>query len=504
MKKITIDVVCITVVMCILTLFSTSCEEPEQTITPGTSTPTTVEGLHVPDVSGDYYDYRATGKPERPYMIPYHKSMLMKIYMADPELGVDANGNTCTVNTYARMTYTDVIKNIAKLDALSRGMHKVIYLVGWQYNGHDDGYPAFYVFNSALTGGEGATAKESFLNIQKKAMEEYNTSLSVHINLNNARSDSREWGLYVRNDLLCKKEDGSFYKWGDILKLPNNQVNFVNEWNKGFTARRIDKVTELCNLTYVKTVHIDAFQPHASDYHGYSRTDAEAIMRKIIRYWRDKGVDVTTEFFKGHTRTDMLIGLSPASWWNELNPGERLSIGPELACSGEAGTCEGANDYNDWGFLFGETPHGEPYLTKSPDFVKFKHEFCTMAVPFVYLNSHKALSYADNKVKYSDGLETNWTTKTITKNGKIIRKNNDIFMPALWIEDHKEIIAYSELGYSSYTWSMPEGWEDVKSVQMWDVTTDGLKNAKTADVRDGTLTLTLSKGQMLSIQPKNN
>ena len=498
MKKIAIYV------LSVLAVLSVACEKPGETDKTDTSKSETVEGLHVPDVSGDYYDWRATGKPERPYMIPYHKSMLMKIYLADPKLGVDANGNTCTVNTVARMTYTDIIRNIAKLDALSRGMHKVIYLVGWQYNGHDDGYPAFYVFNSAIAGSEGNSAKESFLNVQKKAMEEYNTSLSVHINLNNARSDSREWGLYLRNDLLCKKADGSLYKWGDILGLPNNQVNFVNEWEKGYTARRIDKVTELCNLTYVKTVHIDAFQPHASEYHGQSRSDMEKVMRKIIRYWRDKGVDVTTEFFKGHTREDMFIGLSPASWWNELNPSERLQIGPELACSGEAGTCEGANDYNEWGFLFGETPHGETYLTREPDYAKFKHEFCTMAVPFVYLNTHKALEHSSGKVQYSDGLVADWLTRTLTKNGNLVRKNNDIFIPALWIEDHREIIAYSELGYTSYTWKMPAGWEDVSTVQLWDVTTDGLKNSRTANIRNGELTLTLSKGQMLSIQPYNN
>ena len=101
MKRVSIDAVFVIVMMCVLTVFSTSCEEPEPTVKPGPSTSSTVEGLHVPDISGDYYDYRATGKPERPYMIPYHKSMMMKIYMADPILGVDGNGNTCTVNTTA-------------------------------------------------------------------------------------------------------------------------------------------------------------------------------------------------------------------------------------------------------------------------------------------------------------------------------------------------------------------------------------------------------------------
>ena len=461
-------------------------------------------GLHVPDVSGEYYDYTVTGKPERPYMLQYHNSMFMKFYMADPVKKADENGKVSSTGTYVKMDFADVMDNVRKIDALTRGIDKVVYVVGWQYTGHDDGYPAFFSFNEALKRDSETSAHESFLAVQKEAGQKYNTSLSVHVNLTDAYYDSPLWDTYVKNDLLSKKADGSYYKWGMIRGLPNNKVCLTDEWNKGYTAWRIDKLTELCDLKYAKTVHVDAWQPHANDIKGITRQDEEKVMRKIYRYWRDLGVDLTAEFYKGHTRSDRFIGLQPAAWWNELSPKERLELGPELACSGEAGTCEGAYDYNEWGFLFGETQHAETYVGKKTNFVKFKHEFCTMTLQYIYLNAHKALSF-DSQTKtvtYSNGLVTDWTNKTVAKNGRLLREGNDVFFPALWIDEHREIIAYSENGYESRTWTLPEDWADVTSVLVADVSTEGLSDTRYIDVVDGKLTLSLNKGQMISIQER--
>ena len=461
-------------------------------------------GLHVPDVSGEYYDYTLTGKPERPYMRSYHNSMFMKFYMADPVKKPDTEGRISSVGTFVKMDFADVMDNIRKIDALTRGLEKVVYVVGWQYTGHDDGYPAFFKFNDALKRPSEATAHESFLAVQKEALQKYNTALSVHVNLTDAYYDSPLWDTYVANDLLSRKADGSYYKWGMIRGLPNNKVCLTDEWEKGYTAWRIDKLTQLCNLKEVKTVHVDAWQPHPNEIKGITRQDEEKAMRRIYRYWRDLGVDLTAEFFKGHTRGDHFIGLQPAAWWNELSPSERLKYGPQLACSGEAGTCEGANDYNEWGFLFGENQHAETYVGKNTNFERFKHEFCTMTLQYVYLNSHKALSH-DSQAKtvtYSDGLVADWPSKKVTKKGHVLREGNDVFFPAIWIEDHREIIAYSENGYESRTWNLPEGWEDVKCVLVADISTEGLSDVKYVDVVDGRLTLSLAKGQMVSVQEK--
>ena len=99
----------------------------------------------------------------------------------------------------------------------------------------------------------------------------------------------------------------------------------------GATAKkRIDEVIELLDLTSSKTVHIDAFEPRESPYHGYSKEMTTEVMRKIFRYWRDKGIDVTSEFYKGYQRTDAFYGLQPAAWYSDLTAEERCTISPEL------------------------------------------------------------------------------------------------------------------------------------------------------------------------------
>ena len=36
---------------------------------------------------------------------------------------------------------------VKQIDRITPGYQKVIYLVGWQYNGHDDRYPEFFEVN---------------------------------------------------------------------------------------------------------------------------------------------------------------------------------------------------------------------------------------------------------------------------------------------------------------------------------------------------------------------
>jgi hypothetical protein len=76
-----------------------------------------------------------------------------------------------------------------------------------------------------------------------------------------------------------------------------------------------------------RTMHIDAFH-HAvpmwrdadyfSPYLDYTKADEVATQLRIVRYWRDRGVEVTAE---GTDQARDLIGPVPMAWHSHAIPG---------------------------------------------------------------------------------------------------------------------------------------------------------------------------------------
>ena len=92
-----------------------------------------------------------------------------------------------------------------------------------------------------------------------------------------------------------------------------------------------------------------------------------------------------------------------------------------------------------------------------------------------------------------------WPNKTYKKNGVLVREGNDVFVPAVWLK--KEIIAYSEKGYTEKKWTLPSGWEKVKAVDVCTLNEEGLGAKKRVDVVNGQVTLSMGANQLLSIKP---
>jgi hypothetical protein len=85
--------------------------------------------------SGDYYDWRKAGQPEWPWFHKYDQSLVMKIFLAERT----DEGRGCKV----RLTFEQALEVIERLDRITCGAPKIVYLVGWQYNGHNSKYPAW-------------------------------------------------------------------------------------------------------------------------------------------------------------------------------------------------------------------------------------------------------------------------------------------------------------------------------------------------------------------------
>src|SRR6516162_4855419 len=92
-------------------------------------------------ISGDYYPWQRTLKPERPWLHDYSQTLVMKMFLCSR----DAQGSIAKV--YLR--FDEALEVIKKLDNLTLGIPKIIYLVGWQFNGHDSGYPSWSVVNES-------------------------------------------------------------------------------------------------------------------------------------------------------------------------------------------------------------------------------------------------------------------------------------------------------------------------------------------------------------------
>src|SRR5260370_20142455 len=67
-----------------------------------------------------------------PYVHEYDQMLTYKIVV-----------DYCPSNPMPARTATEVADIMRRIDNLTRGIPKLVYLVGWQYRGHDTGYPAF-------------------------------------------------------------------------------------------------------------------------------------------------------------------------------------------------------------------------------------------------------------------------------------------------------------------------------------------------------------------------
>src|SRR5437868_15054925 len=73
--------------------------------------------------SGEYYDWRKTGQPERPWFHKYDQSLVMKLFLAERT----DEGRGCKVF----LTFEQGLDVIERLDRITCGAPKIVYLVGW-------------------------------------------------------------------------------------------------------------------------------------------------------------------------------------------------------------------------------------------------------------------------------------------------------------------------------------------------------------------------------------
>lgn len=326
--------------------------------------------------SGEPYDWRKTGQPERPWLHKYDQSLVMKIFLAERT----ADGKGCRVF----LTFEQALEVIEKLDRITCGAPKIIYLVGWQYNGHDSKYPAWGEVNQRLKRAQDATALESLKWLMREGRK-HSTTVSLHLNALDAYEDSPLWDEYLQKNIVAKDKSGAPLKgivWSGMQSYP---LSYAREWETGCAKRRIDDLLRMLpELKEAHTIHIDAFHtfpplPAASQvagfkgispFLGYGPERECAAQRKTLRYFRDYGLDVTSEHSSGG-RLDPFVGLQPMAWIYEPPAPD---IPPRLYC--------------------GSQMRAESEIRTDPQRLPgLLDQFCLKALPEIWANAWRAANH---------------------------------------------------------------------------------------------------------------
>jgi hypothetical protein len=334
---------------------------------------------------------------------------------------------------------------------------------------------------------------------------QYHTTVSLHINMFDAYKSSPLWNEYIAKDVIARDRRGELFVRGETYHEETVYcICYTREWQEGLAQRRIDRLLEMLpELAEGHTIHIDAFHTAwkgylASAWHGMKdhggvtlQTEVET-QRKIFRYFRERGMDITCEGMQSD-----FTGLQPMIWWYHKSPWWQMKV-PERLCARGRTTHHSTHD-----FRFGSSMHGEEIFVKDKENLPgFLDQFCQQTLPWYYLSQLDRVHLSPfGRLTYSDGVTAGWKGfQRIIRRGKLIlRRGDDLFIPALWRDD-KTIIAYSRKGYSDREWLLPADWADVEKVDVSAITLNGLVPLESGKkIIDGKIQLSLQAGQAVVV-----
>jgi len=309
----------------------------------------------------------------------------------------------------------------------------------------------------------------------------------------------------VKEDLISRRRSGKHLVTGRWYGRKAFQVCYTREWASGRAVERIDRLMELLPLEKIGTVHIDAFFCRPNRYYGITKDMEQAARRKMIRYWRSRGVDVTSEFLYRETGRDDLIGLVPMVWHLNQRREDYMNRPASLLCGGRIN--RDLRGDKKLGRLFGESTHGEGCFAdgKIMSFNKgweapFLEDFFTNALPWQFLNSLRrfALLEKNKRALLEGAVLSEKKGCRIIRKGQVLREDGTLCIPALW-SDTPLLGVFSREGGNRLQWTLPPEWEETGRVRYEPVCGGGEPAVLTA--ADGRLTLSLNPGEGGWISP---
>ncbi len=433
------------------------------------------------------YNFLETGAPEKPYNFKYEQTVNYTLSVFDEN------------NLY---NAEDVLNLIKTIDTVMVGTQKICFLKGWQYNGEDTGYPAFFEVNNCLKRACDNTARESLLWLIAEA-ENYNTTVSLSINLTHAKKNSPIFSLYEEKGLLLKNADGNLLCVKNSYNNTVNLVNIAKELECGYLERRIERLNEIIPLKKQGVVLIEEFELRAS---FDTNIDAMKEARtKIVKLFKKQGVDVCLDYLyyekEDGVRKDSLIGRVPFIFNLSQSLIDYMVRPVNILCGGKTTNLYKECESSSMNMLFGESVDIATLL-KTPRTISktlFK-EFCTKYLKYRFLNALDRLTATvvgnDVSVNFSKNVTTYLKEDRLTINGVTAKQGNELVIPTDFIEKGSAVVYTEKGGQIDWNLSKILGYASSQNIELSEINENGLSEKKRfTRLNNGMLELDLEPGK---------
>jgi len=184
-------------------------------------------------------------------------------------------------------TFAQAGEIIERIHRFTDGLPQIVYLVGWQYEGHDTGYPSLDKINRALG------SREDLLRLHDLAKERLNAVVSYHINLDDAYQEHPGWDPSI----ITRQPDGELGRWEVFNGKMSYHISHTKDVESGKVFGRL--MAMMKEVPVDTAIHLDAFRNMNFSWEADGVIGAieelECGIQPIMEFFRSRGIDVTTE-----------------------------------------------------------------------------------------------------------------------------------------------------------------------------------------------------------------
>jgi hypothetical protein len=391
------------------------------------------------------------------------------------------------------VTFEQAANLVQKINRLTDGAPQVGYLVGWQHQGHDTGYPDVFTVNPRLGGLEGLKAA-----IKRAAS--YNATLSFHDNYDDAYTNSPAWDPAF----IARSPDGELLK-GGVWAGGQSYIMSFFKYGTGPGRERVRRTLEMAPIR--RSYHIDVLSavPLRRDFNPENpASGAKSLQGKIaiVRAFNKHGVDVTSEGFSAP-----FVGVLGHAWHlmrgrDTLFAGEeRIPFVPFIYHDRATYGGGRLNDLSDT-LLYGAAQSGD--FSGGTPLSEITDRYYLIEVPWFLFRRSEMTGYTAaggvRRVSYGqesfiEATDDNQHYRVVVE-GRPMVVDGNAFVPN-WRGD--AWLAYSRTG-GRLDFPAPKGWDDAAKVSAVTLSAEGSGAAVPVTLDSGHVRIDLSPATPVRIQ----